>query len=236
MNEKYHSLCPDEKKFSFLVSAASRNYHKELIKLIQDIPFSQSELTKALDYSSSSCDVFTVKILLDAGAVFNEENISILINAVEDENTEVAAFLIHELGNINIVDGMGFSLLHHTSSVSRDQDFLTYLLYKGLDVNKQDNYGRTALMHTLLSIELDPENWFVEFGEKLLGAGADPNMHDNEGCTVLMMACKYEGYTLYGDEALIEFMKMLIHNGADVSIQNNQGQTALDIVGEGTSV
>ncbi|WP_433745198.1 ankyrin repeat domain-containing protein [Falsibacillus pallidus] len=87
-------------------------------------------------------------------------------------------------------------------------------------------------MNTLLSIELDPENWFMEFGEKLLATGADPNMQDNEGCTVLMMACKYEGYTLYGDDSLLEFMKMLINNGADVSIKNNQGQTALNIAKE----
>ncbi|WP_433745201.1 hypothetical protein [Falsibacillus pallidus] len=68
LKEKYHMLCPHDKQLSFLINTASRNYHKELIKFIQDISFSKSELTKALDYSSSSCDVFTVKILLDAGA------------------------------------------------------------------------------------------------------------------------------------------------------------------------
>ena len=63
----------------------------------------------------------------------------------------------------------------------------------------------------------------VEKAEVLIKAGADVNLQDDKGWTVLMYVKKSEGE----DSDLYNY---LIEHGADTTIKNNDGQTALDII------
>ncbi len=232
LNRGYHMLCNREKQLEFLKNAVSRNCIYELTKLLDELAFTKDELNLAFFHSSAYSEVLTLKILLDAGTTISTENSCPLIYAIDAGNTDGAVFLIDQLDDIHFVDEYGFSLLHHVAAISRDEKLLQYLIYRKLDVNLQNISGRTPLMLSLLSIEMDSENLFFDFGSELLDAGADVNITDNNGDTVLMLACMYNNYTAYGDDYLVEYMEMLVTHGADVNKKNDENKTALDIARE----
>ncbi|MCM3006058.1 ankyrin repeat domain-containing protein [Priestia koreensis] len=228
-SKNYHLLCRREKQIVFLHDAARYRHFDYLIKLLEDIPYKDSELSDVLYDTVSQSDLYIVKALLDAGADFSKSNFYPLTASIEAGNSDVSLFLIHELNDVYFWDELGSSLLHHVSSIAHDEKLLQYLLYRGLDVNGQNNYGKTPLMLSLLSVELDPENLFFEFGVTLLQSGANPNIQDQHGYTVLMFACMFNEHLSYGNAYLVDYMKMLIEKGADISLQNSQGKSALDI-------
>ncbi|KOO42601.1 ankyrin repeat domain-containing protein [Priestia koreensis] len=231
-NIDYHLKCNETKQRTFLKDAAHYNHLEPLIKLVKDVPYSKDTLTYSLRDVASKSDIYCVRILLDAGAEFSTNNFSALVSAIQCENRDVSLFLAGELKDLQVRGWRGFSLLHYAAECSRDELILQYLLYRELDVNLPNEDGQTPLMLSLFSIELDAENQFFEFAVELLKAGADPNIQDKSGHTVLMSACWFEGYASYGDNYIIEYMEMLILNGADIKLKNNKSQTALDIAKE----
>ncbi|MCA0971366.1 ankyrin repeat domain-containing protein [Halobacillus litoralis] len=232
LEKEYHCLCSKEKQITFLESAALMNQHALLMNMVHDIPFTKKDLTNALYRATSSCDILVVKILLDEGAVIGEGVFSPLIQAIEMNNRDVAIFLIHETKATQSIDEDGWSLLHHVASAGRDQELLQYLIYKGLDLNLQDKRGRTPLMHAVLSVELDGDNFFSKISNTLVERGADSNIQDEAGDTTLMHACKFWNYIEGGADAMLEFVKKLVDQGARVDIRNHRGQTTLDIAME----
>ena len=228
----YHTRCNHEKQLHYLLCAASVNSTYELLQLLKDINFTQEKLNKILYNAVTHCSVLTAIIIIEAGAKISHDHFNLIINAIDYENTEVAIFLIHQLNNINIIDKNGFSLLHHVTAVGRDKVLLDYLLHKDLDVNLKNHKGHTALILSLLSIELDFDNSFFEFAIELVKAGADVNIQDTEGNTVLMYACMYYNYTIEGNQYIVDYLHFLVENGADVNLTNLQNKTALDIAEE----
>lgn len=228
----FHTYCNHEKQLHYLQCAASGNSTYELLRLLKDITFTQKELNKILFNAVTHCSVLTAIIIIEAGAKISHDHFKLIINALDYENTEVAIFLIHQLNNINIIDKNGFSLLHHVTAVGRDKVLLDYLLHKDLDVNLKNHKGHTALILSLLSIELDFDNSFFEFAIELVKAGADVNIQDIEGNTVLMYACMYYNYTIEGHKYIADYLHFLVENGADVNLTNLQNKTALDIAEE----
>ena len=116
--------------------------------------------------------------------------------------------------DLNIKNYNGYSpLIYACDFYLTKIEIVKLLLNYDVDVNKQDNFGRTALIY--LSI-----NNNTEIAKLLLNAGADIDKQDNFGYTPLMYAAKNDN---------VEFIKLLINFGVDLNKQNNTGYTALII-------
>lgn len=86
-------------------------------------------------------------------------------------------------------------------------------LLKKENINKQDIFGRTALMWA-------SNKGYTEIAKQLIDNGADVNIKNNNGFTALMSASMNNH---------IDIVKLLLDNNADVNVNN--GNTALTMAG-----
>ncbi len=100
-----------------------------------------------------------------------------------------------------------------TAVKKRDCGQVRLCINNGVDINKKDEYGWTALMHAVDSANPKIVKLLIDFG-------ADVNIKGNDGQTALMNA-------IFMKEKGIS--KTLIERGADVNLKDNQGKTALMI-------
>jgi len=101
--------------------------------------------------------------------------------------------------------------LFFQASENGNFDELQTLIQAGIDVNTQDEYGKTALI------------WVTRKGHSaciplLIEAGADVNVRDKNGWTALMYAA-FHGRS--------KFISLLIELGADVKARDDNGWFAL---------
>lgn len=125
-----------------------------------------------------------------------------------------------------------------------DIDSVQTLITNNIDINRQSDTGKTALIYALgwghdniarllisngANVNIQDNLgktalMFVSDGEHediarlLINNGVDVNIQDNLGYTALMLAI------WNNDENIV---KLLIDNGADINIRNNRGRTAL---------
>lgn len=85
----------------------------------------------------------------------------------------------------------------------------------GSDINIQNHYGITLLMHFYLF-----KNF--EMCQYLLQNGANINITTNLGNTVLIIACQLSWSSIND-----KYIRLFIDNKIDTNIQNNYGKTAL---------
>lgn len=97
---------------------------------------------------------------------------------------------------------------------SNDRDRLLSALADGADINSQDEYKNTPLMHAIAHKSNNLIKPIVE-------AGADLNIQDSNGYTALMKAIE-----LGGPKNLVDF---LIQQGASIYMTNNIGKPAFMI-------
>ncbi|PRY15457.1 hypothetical protein CLV24_10278 [Pontibacter ummariensis] len=105
------------------------------------------------------------------------------------------------------------------------------LLEKGAQVNAQDDVGKTALHYVVSSSRIRSEVYEMEqvqLLDKLLSYGADPNIQDKKGNTVLTQALK----ATIGQHIGIMELHKLLEAGADPNIENNEGKTPLLLASE----
>jgi ankyrin repeat protein len=131
-----------------------------------------------------------------------------------DDSTLKSLLEKEPMNIINLQDEAGRTALHyavrygHISSVS-------LLLSKGANINICDRYHQSAF-HEAVSAWNGDQTIF----EKLLDDGADINLQDDNGETVLHLAVRY------GNEPLIKKLGRM----ADLSLMNRRGETALCLV------
>ena len=100
-------------------------------------------------------------------------------------------------------------MLHETEEIEEAAE-IEYAAIKNPD--ETDLFGRTQLMKAAKS----GNEWQIK---RLLDAGANINLKDNDGWTALMYAVRYnEG---------LECVELLLNAGADIRIANNYGLTAI---------
>jgi len=108
-------------------------------------------------------------------------------------------------------------------------DLVKYLIDNGADTDFKDKFGQTALVYAtdygktelikaLMNSSENSNKGNIEIVKYLLLKGADINLKDKDGVTVLMIISSK------GD---IDLVKYFVSHGADINIQDKKGKTAL---------
>jgi ankyrin repeat protein len=159
----------------------------------------------ALIFSSENGDIETVKFLVDRGADVY----------VKDNSGKNALMWSSEKGYLEIVKFLKF--VDNTKLMSSIKyghlEIVKFLVNEGVDVNAEDDDGKTPLIY---SIELG----HLEIVKFLVDKGADVNAKDDDGNTALI-------YSSEGGH--LEIVKFLVSKGADVNAKDSVGNTPLMI-------
>ncbi|MBQ7593986.1 MAG: ankyrin repeat domain-containing protein [Synergistaceae bacterium] len=236
-----------------LIYAAKSNPNPEVIKTLleagantayshQDYVTTSLTYATALFYSAAkNPNLEVMKLLLDSensirrelimqGFILTGRGESLLECALWNLNIEIPRFLIKSGANVQLRDTGGRTLLMK-GIIPGGIAPIKLLAEAGLDVNSQDNNGKTALMYA------------AEYSEpfkriqELIACGADVNIQDNNGRTALMYIAQNSWAQFYMDKKLDDSiggtkqadssMQFILNAGADVNIQDNEGKTAL---------
>lgn len=178
----------------------------------------------ALGYATKSPTV--VKMLLSAGASIDtlasegsEEPGQPLWRVAAVRSPQVLDLLLAAGLNVQQVDAEGQTILFHTQNPAA----IKKLASMGIDVNRRDNKGHTALMKA--SRDLAAMTALVE-------AGADVNCCDNAGQTVLHHVAGRNVNpmcTLRPDTELVPLIAYLLSVGADQTLKGHDGATPLEL-------
>jgi glucan biosynthesis protein C len=140
---------------------------------------------------------------------------------------------LRDAKDVNHTDEYGqnalFTAVQRTPVNLRKYDAVALLVEKGIDVNHRDKFGRTPLYMACRSGVL-PDI------EKLLKAGADPNVQENKyghspiHVAAIQLGGKYlDGWTkgIDGTKAIENYksiFKLLLENGAKLDLKDKQGR------------
>ena len=164
----------------------------------------------ALYYPIGRSNVENVKILLKAGATFNERLIELAEEGVRSRYRDRAKQIVKLLQKSP--DGGLF--LKYFIAKNR-LDGIKGALRNGTNVNYKDGGGKTALMHAA-------EKKDDKFVKALLEKNAEIDLQDKEGKTALMHAAKV-GRT--------KTAKALLEADANTELEDRRGKTVWDIIG-----
>ncbi len=165
------------------------------------------------EYMPSEVKVNILKQIVDKQPTFTDavKALRSLISTDKELNELIKKYVIPDLAKK--FPGEAQLLIFKLSSSGKLNPFiLTILLGAGVDLNKQNQRGDTAL---ILAINNRDKN----IAKLLIDKGADLNIKGNYGSTALIEAA-------YNKDK--DIAKLLINSGkADLNIKNNHGDTAL---------
>jgi ankyrin repeat protein len=147
-------------------------------------------------------------------SVSPKERGEMLILAVQENNIKAVKKLIKNGADLNNTDAYGRTALMYAVVRSDVNMVKELVMYYGTDPNARDNDGRTAL---ILCSWLEDERG-SDIADRLIKAGADPDIADNKHMTALIWAV-YEGKE--------NTAKVLIDAGADLDLTDENGRTVL---------
>lgn len=116
---------------------------------------------------------------------------------------------IKSIDNINIKNEYGNTLLMYIT----DADIAKMLIQAGTEINTQNNFGRTALIHATYSGNLDLVNVLISYD-------ADPNITDDDGNNPLFWA-DYALTNLEDKEKHLKIIDALIKANIDLDHRDN---------------
>lgn len=138
-----------------------------------------------------------------------------LFQAIKTNDTEGARASLDAGASANALIVSTWSALMDAAYRGR-ADIVELLCQRGARVNHRDSMGRTALQMSSTTTE-DTR----QIARTLLANGADPNIHDNDGSTPLILALKRE--------KSLDFIELLLDRGSDTNKTNILKQTALSV-------
>ena len=150
----------------------------------------------------------------------SNRSVDILIEEGEEPSSYFGGFLHHALVGFHgmlpgsVMFDYDFRKMPRVSRHFGSKDaVIHFLLEQGIDVNRRDSLGRTALHYACFPSEVD----------LLLKAGADIDARDGRGRTALMHSVKYAIYAVDQDDLHVstrtELTHHLVRRGADVTLR-----------------
>lgn len=175
----------------------------------------------ALHVAAKNGDLEIAEELIAAGANPNVKS-GILSRiplhlAIWSDKIDMVKFLISAGADMTIKDENGSPALFWIHNRSVDM-IRTLISIPGIDLNVRGCYGRTILFGAIYSITGN------EFAEILLQHGADPNIIDRDGYTVLAQVIRIR----FNDDQ-VDLVNLLLQYGANPFIKNKHNSTALDV-------
>jgi ankyrin repeat protein len=172
---------------------------KYLINNFDNINIKDERDNTLLYYSIFNNDFIISKFLLDKGAdpLIKNNDKFLLMDAIEEGyniSFNTIKILINYIPDINIIHEHKNTPLMSAISHKKEMDIIKYLISKGADLNKQNIWGKTAL---IIAIE---ENYY-NVVKYLVLIGADVNIKDKKGYTALSYAEEI------GDGIVVDFLK-----------------------------
>uniref|UniRef100_A0A0G4GDE0 Uncharacterized protein n=1 Tax=Chromera velia CCMP2878 TaxID=1169474 RepID=A0A0G4GDE0_9ALVE len=186
-------------------------------------------LTRAVDEQRAK----TAKYLVSAGADLSAEDasgqrpldyaafwgLSDLLELFLSKGADMNAECSGAAGQIWV---KGFRAVHH-AAVGGHRKAMEVLLDHGADPNTADSRGRTPLFCTVIpSRGTNSDN--VAVAECLLSRGADANVRDRQGCSVLHLAAYY---------GAVRVLRLLMERGTDINARDREGNSVLHKVCRG---
>ncbi|MHC4203403.1 MAG: ankyrin repeat domain-containing protein [Planctomycetota bacterium] len=150
-----------------------------------------------------------VKLLVEAGADASAGHWPPLCQAVVENNTAIAEYLIDHGATINYPGDWG--PLQESPFMSNNIEMVKLLIARGADIND----GTWPVLHIAINRRRR------DIVELLIQRGADVNAKDTYGCTPLQYAAQ-TGRT--------EVVQLLLEAGANISLRDDRGQTALHAI------
>jgi len=166
--------------------------------------------TTALRHAVKAGKIEVVKLLVEAGADVNAGEWTPLFQAVDENNTAIAEYLIDNGANVNINYPQGWRPLNQTVHTSNSVEMAELLIARGAEINA----GYWPLLHCSTRRKRG------DLIELLFQRGADVNAKDIAGLTPLYYAVHFHDDT--------EFVNILIANGAEVNIKHSGGRKPLE--------
>lgn len=150
--------------------------------------------------------------------LYGEVDATPLMESIMDDDYEDFHNLLTK-EDLTVTDADGWNALHYAARFGEDERILEEILDYGVALDERDDFGASPLV-------LAVEGGSITKVERLLEAGADPNLKDMDGWPPLF----YSIYSEEQDNLLIS--ERLLEHGADSSVQDDQGMTAVDLAEE----
>ncbi|RAU81906.1 ankryin [Pontibacter arcticus] len=215
---KYINQTTDQK---LVIAAVTRN--PEMIKRALNAGADVNTLAEPDDFGDNldgrtplMHTIFIPLLLEDYGVIYEPE-----------VRLQGASILLRKGAEVNARDRSGKTALHHVVGSSRVKtelfeleqiQLIDTLMHYNADLNIQDNEGNTALAQGLKAT-IGQHVGIMEV-QKLIQAGANPNLVNKAGKSPLMLACEMD--------ADFEIILALVQAGADVKMVDQNSRAAID--------
>lgn len=169
-----------------------------------------NEGNTAFNYAARSGNITLLKSLVDKGVKYNDNALIIAAEGSRrDANTiEVYQYLINDLKlNAKVVSNEGQTVLHSIVRKPKQTAIINYFLDLGVDANKADKEGNTALMSAATAKD-------TEALELLLPKIKDINYQNAKGESALTMAIQ---------SGSVESAAILLKKGSNVAVVDKNG-------------
>jgi len=188
--------------------------------------FKKSTLNKALFISIENESIELCNLLLKYGANINskdEEGNTPIIKAAEFNNNDMVKFLIKNDADINLKNDEGEIAL--IQAVENDNvDMVKILLEEDLKTGDGSNLNIIYHEGKYSPLLMAGHNKNKDIIKLLLEFGADPDLQNSEGNTVLHVMLKINPDK---QDQIIEIINILFEYGINPNIKNNNGNTPI---------
>jgi ankyrin repeat protein len=164
----------------------------------------------AFNYAARRGDIDLMNKLIQKGVKFNDNAMIMASQGTRRDANGLDVYKYLEGLNIkpNAVGANGENVLSYIGRRPKQEEIINYFIGKGVDVNRVDNEGNTALMNAAAS------NRDLGTIELLLSNVKDINLLNKKGVSALAMAVRSNS---------VEVVDLLIQRGADLKVVDANG-------------
>ncbi|MEN8225662.1 MAG: ankyrin repeat domain-containing protein [Bacteroidota bacterium] len=207
------------------IAARSQDVAIRLLEMGANVNMSLESGATPLHSAVSFGNIGVVKTLIERGAKIDavtDHGEQALSWAVNPNSYETALFLIQQGADVGHKNGHGATWLHNIAGRGTAFGIAELAMDRGIDVNAQDNWGRTPLYMAAWSNDPDNMSKFLI----LNGAEVNPSdCMDEKTCACFPnFSTPLHAAVRHGQ---FEMAKNLVASGAKVNIYNHEGQTPL---------